>query len=136
MSGNLTEKDEQCILFCVKGYGDKKLEYTNGAILVVAKNLSNIVAATNVLVFLVEAVFGKFRVVAALYFVKNLDDWHLSQVLTKTLIAIAKFTNLLEYLPVELTMAQKTKDVARNWYGMKKLSQGVFLTPAVQMKQC
>lgn len=93
-SENLPEKDRQCIIICDQGYGDEKLEYVNGQVLGIAENQTEIVAAKNILIFIVQAVFGKFRMVVFFYFVKNLDGSHLSKVLKQMLVAIEKCTKL------------------------------------------
>lgn len=93
-SENLPEKDRQCIVICDRGYGYEKSRYVNGTVSKTAENQKNIVAARNVLIFLVQAVFGKFRIVVSFYFVKNLDGSDLSKVFSEVLIAVAKYTKL------------------------------------------
>lgn len=63
ISEKLPEKNRQCILFCDQEYGNKKVEHNNGTILRVAENQPDVMAAKNILAFIVQAVFCKFRMV-------------------------------------------------------------------------
>lgn len=93
-SENLAERNFDCIICSDLGYGDEKTEYVNGLFVGLAQNRDDILPAKNVLIFLFQAVTGRFRMVVAYYFVKGLLEKQLKDILLTLLIQIRAKTNL------------------------------------------
>lgn len=76
----------------------------------VAKHSADIRPAKNVLIFLVQSVTGRLRMVSAYYFVQGLLGKHLKNILVELLVCIKERTKL-RVIPWDLTTVPRTKGV-------------------------
>lgn len=133
MRQKLPEKDCQCILICDQGYGNEKLQYYNGKFLGLAEIQPDIVSAKNVLIFIIQAVFEKFRMVVSFISWRTWTAHIWARYQQNHWLHQPNVRNF-EWLLGDPTMVRKTND--QRWDMMIKRFLGVFLIRAILAKPC